>query len=91
MSQAHLQVDLLPSGSEPGALQRVQSARRRLEEAQLAFHLAVSEARLAGGSLREIADAAGLSHTGVAKMDAKVRADQHHLGVRLDAGRWRRT
>ena len=82
--------DPLPSGEDLGALDRVRTARRRLDAARLAFHLAVSEARLAGGSLREVADVSGLSHTGVAKIDARVRTHADHLGVRLQAGRWRR-
>lgn len=71
-------------------LERVRAARQHLDDAKLTFDCAVSEARLSGASLREVAAAAGLSHTGVAKLCRRLVSGAHGLGVVLTDGRWRR-
>jgi hypothetical protein len=48
-------------------LRKVERLARRLEADRAALVEAMREAQASGASLREIADAAGLSHTGVAK------------------------
>lgn len=83
-------MDEFVTGPLGSPLERVRAARRALDDAKLAFDCAVSEARLSGASLREVAEVAGLSHTGVAKLCRRITATAHTLGVRLEGGRWRR-
>lgn len=81
-------MDEIVTGPLASPLERVRAARAQLDDAKLQFDCAVSEARLAGASLREVADVAGLSHTGVAKLCRRVVASASSLGLTLVEGRW---
>jgi len=47
--------------------QRLERLARRLERDRVALRVAMHDAQTRGASLREIAQAVGMSHTGVAK------------------------
>lgn len=73
MLQAHSVAELPPVEEHAAVLnptmrRRLKDARKAYEEAVQAREDAVVAGYNAGGSLREIAEAAGMSHVGVAKM-----------------------
>jgi hypothetical protein len=82
------QGNITPEHDHP--LERVRAAAANSQAARLAFDCAVDEAVAAGYSLRDVAGASDLSHTGVAKLVDRMHRTGRSLGVTRHAGRWRK-
>lgn len=77
---------LTPDIADP--LERVRATRAAAQDAVTAFECAVDEAVAAGCSLRVTGAAAGLTHTGVAKLVERLWRTGRPRGLERERGRW---